>query len=290
MRTRLVIALASVSAAMLTAPPASASGHLLTGIAYVDQYTPPGPADRKEVSVDCPGTKVVVGSGFTIYNGNLRVVAESVEVTEHGVTVTAHEDETLSAPDWGLRARATCANRPPGHQILTVPSPTGGGPSIPGVAACPDGKVVTGAGFILPATGGELTLTRLIPSSKTVSALVHEDDTGLAPNWFFRVTAICSYPLQGLRVVTDDRDHDVDYQDEIVECPQPGFALNPSGYFDGGGGDVRFSNFNAVSLPGANFGSPTDFHLAAIGGSVDSDGARLPFEMTGMVTCADATL
>lgn len=289
-RARAVALITALAATLITVPagPAAATGHLLTGIEYRDHFESLSTSPRKTAVVECTGSKYVVGTGFTIVGGDHDIRIESVVPSAHSVEVIANQDEDGSSTSWGLTARATCANSPPGWEIVSDPSPTGVGPSNTAVTTCDSDRVVIGTGFDLPDTGGQLTLTDLNPLSRTVSAVAYEDDTGLSSSWRFSAYAICSYPLDGLQILSGDRETGSATQNELIVCPTPTYALGAAGKFDGGEGNVRFRHMNAASLPGENYSSPTDLNFGITTGEDDDNGSPLANNLIGTTICAKA--
>jgi hypothetical protein len=297
MRTRLKNLRAAVSVAVLAASgavlfatpagPATATGDKLTGIEHVEYST--GPFDTtapKEATVDCPPTKYVVGTGFTIGHGNGagNVRIERVIPSAHSVTVRANVDEDgPPTTSWNLTARAVCANRPPGWQIVEVVSSSSSNYKT-GVADCPEvngvQKVAIGAGFALPDTTGQLALTALRPTTDSVSATVYEDDTGYGSYWTVTTYAICSYELDGLGIVTRNIDYGVGSQIEQPWCSATKVAIGAGGYFDGGDGNVFLTSLNSYRLPQFNNASGS----TAVG-VVDDNGTSLGYNMTGVALC-----
>lgn len=297
MRTRLRNLRAAVSVAVLAAGgavlfatpagPAAAAGHKLTGIEYVEYST--GPFDTtapKDATVDCPPNTYVVGTGYTIGHGNGggNVRIEDVIPSAHSVTVRANVDEDgPNNTSWSLTARAVCANQPPGWQIVPVVSSSSSRYKT-GVAYCPEvngvEKVAIGAGFALPNTTGQLALTALRPAATSVSATVHEDDTGYGSNWTVTTYAICSYELDGLEIVTRNIDYGVGSQTEQPWCSATKVAIGAGGYFDGGDGNVFLTSLNSYLLPQYNNASG-----GTAVGVVDDNGTSLGYDLTGVALC-----
>ena len=194
--------------------------------------------------MDCPGTTVVVGTGFTITGGSGDVFIEDVIPGRDSVTVRAEEGDVPAAQNWSLTARAVCAVAPPGWEIESAPSTLGSDPSNIASVQCPDGRVAIGVGFDLDDTNGQLALTDLELSDAQVTVTMYEDDTGTGLNWAGTAYAVCSYELEGLRVIS--RNASPGSTSENTACrPATESTIGAIGHLDGGAGNVRLAGLKA---------------------------------------------
>jgi len=84
-------------------------------------------------TASCPFGKGVVGVGFDIVNSISRgeVHVTSIVPSSNQVTVTADEDDTGTASQWGIKEYAVCSTEPFGLEIVSSPLPATGGFDAP---------------------------------------------------------------------------------------------------------------------------------------------------------------
>ena len=266
----------ATAAGMACPDTAQATGYRLTGIEYVSYTYPSTDRDRKTATVDCPGTTVVVGTGFNITGGSGDVFIEDVIPGRDSVTVTAEEGDVPAAQNWSLTARAVCADAPPGWGIESAPSTLGSDPSNIAQVRCPDDKVAIGAGFDLDDTTGQLALTDLELSADLVTVTMYEDDTGTTLNWAGTAYAVCSYELEGLHLTS--RNVSPGLTSENSAChPATENSIGAIGHIDGGAGNVRLAGLKASNY--------LDTGLAFTTAQLDQNGTSLAYDLTGEIIC-----
>ncbi|XTZ18481.1 hypothetical protein ACQSSU_14490 [Micromonospora echinospora] len=150
----------------------------------------------------CPTGKVLTGTGFEL-NGitgegtvdDFRPNGSAVSAPT-AVTVGAYESDTFFG-NWSATAYAICANPVPGLLRVTAVSALNSNDFRSVTAACPNGRVLTGAGFEIIGALGEAVVDDLTPNGgpATAPTLVtsgaYEEDP-LASNWDLRSYAICA--------------------------------------------------------------------------------------------------
>jgi len=265
---------------MVVPDTAHATAHRITGVQYSSNTYPSSGTngeDRKEATVDCPGTTSVVGTGFTITGGSRNVFIEDVIPTRDSVTVRAEEGDAASTQNWSLTARAVCAVEPPGWMIASAPSTFGSGPSNVASAQCPDDRVAIGAGFDLSDTNGQLALTDLELSDDQVTVTMYEDDTGTNLNWAGTAYAVCAHEIEGLYVA--DRDASPGATSENTACrPATENAIGAIGHLNDGAGNVRLQGLKASNYLDTGLGFTT--------AELDQNGISLPHNLVGELICA----
>jgi hypothetical protein len=126
---------------------------------------------HEQESVNCPGQKVILGTGARINGGGGQVHLTELGMGEFssGVnvsSVTAEEDNTGFGGQWSLEAFAVCASVP--HQNHTIvsgfaPEPGSADRKVAPVT-CPAGMTVTGGGAtVLDPNSGRVVLERILP-------------------------------------------------------------------------------------------------------------------------------
>jgi hypothetical protein len=282
-RAAYAVALTAATMTIVPAGQAAATGHQLTGIVHTSETWPTDPTPRKTVAKDCPASTYLVGAGFSSgdFGGNVRI--EDVIPTAQGLTVTAEVDEDgPQNTSWALTAHLVCANQPPGHEIVERTSVATSGYKT-GVSPCDDDKEALGAGFRLPDTNGQLSVTGVHLASDLTSTTVYEDDTGYGSSWSIVTYAICAYPIDGWELTPEaDSDSGTQGQYEPSWCPEGKVALSAAGHFDGGDGNVFLSRLSAFLLPQFDDASGTSTH-----GNDDDNGTSLGHNMYGVALCVN---
>ncbi len=266
----------ATAAVMVVPDAAQATPFRLTGVEYRSYTYPSSGQDRKEAVVDCPGTTVVVGTGFTITGGSSNVFIEDVIPSRDSVTVRAEEGDAASTQNWSLTARAVCADMPPGWMIESEPSTLGPGPSNVASVQCPDDRVAIGVGFDLSDTNGQLALTDLELSNDQVTVTMYEDDTGTSLNWAGTAYAVCAYELDGLYVTS--RNASPGITSENTACrPATENSIGAIGHLNNGAGNVRLTGLKASNYLNTGLGFTN--------AQLDQNGTSLPYDLVGQLIC-----
>jgi hypothetical protein len=186
------------------------------GLERVLVATPFDSLSPKVVSANCPAGKRVVGTGGIVSQegsgpgGPVPVPGQRVGFIDHisptttltpltRVRVNAYEPPPNgTTSNWSLTAIAICAYPPPGLQPVSVKTAADSAGAKTGVAICPIGKTVIGAGGgRVSGALGQIAVQAIAPSTGggrgnvTVAALEHE---ATADQWAAEVFAICAFP------------------------------------------------------------------------------------------------
>ena len=158
--------------------------------------TGPSNSNNKHMTAACPAGKRLVGAGGEIVGEESLVVMNDLipnpELTK--VVVRGVENQNGTADDWLVRAYAICANPLAGLELVTGASANNSEPAKSGLASCPAGKRVLGAGAEIIGGLGQVVLDDMIPSAGLTSVTVtgREDQDGTAEDWRARAYAICA--------------------------------------------------------------------------------------------------
>ncbi|MFV2113557.1 hypothetical protein ACFHW0_14615 [Micromonospora sp. LOL_025] len=158
--------------------------------------------DFRSVTAACPVGKVLTGTGYEL-NG---IMGEGVvddfrpnggpAAAPTSVFVGAYEADAF-AGNWSATAYAICANPLAGLVRTSAVSPSDSNDFHSVAAACPIGKVLTGAGYELNGIMGEGVVDDFRPNGgpaaapATVTSGAYEEDT-FTGNWTNTAYAICA--------------------------------------------------------------------------------------------------
>jgi hypothetical protein len=250
--------------------PAGPLGYTLSGIERVEATYTANTVSIKGVSVDCPPGKRVISTGFSVGGLDARENVRVHSVVPHTdwVHVSASEDEDGAAHAWSLTARAVCAVAPPGLVVISSSSPSNSNSYNAWTATCPSGTVAIGAGFALPDTDGQLSLTDLRMDDRTVSVTAYEDDTRLSSSWTVTPYAVCSLELSGRELRTNNTGASLTFANQtdsdwgISTCSTGKTAIAAAAYIDGAGSSVSIHSLQtAWYQPPPSHGGPRfEFH------------------------------
>jgi hypothetical protein len=142
---------------------------------------------------------LVIGAGGNVTGaGGGQIVIDDLTPDEGltSVTLTAFEDESGTAANWGLRAWAICAVAPSGLERVAASSPSDSTTEKFVPANCPLGKQVIGAGGDITAgvAEGEIVIDDLVPSPGLTNVIVRgiEDESLTTEPWSVTAYAICA--------------------------------------------------------------------------------------------------
>lgn len=113
------------------------------------------------------------------------------------------------------------------------------------VALCPAGKRVTGGGARLTIVTGQVSITRLAPTTTGdgYEAQAFEDRDGFTGTWGLVVTAVCADPLAGYQIVTATSVPSSDTTESVIAtCPAGTQVIGLGGAVAPGNGFVLLSN------------------------------------------------
>ncbi|MGC4786796.1 hypothetical protein ACLQ22_02960 [Micromonospora sp. DT178] len=174
----------------------------LAGLVRVLATTASDSNDFRGVTAACPVGKVLTGTGYEL-NG---VMGEGVvddfrpnggpAAAPTSVFVGAYEADAF-AGNWSATAYAICANPLAGLARTSAVSPSDSNDFHSVAAACPIGKVLTGAGYELNGIMGEGVVDDFRPNGgpaaapATVTSGAYEEDT-FTGNWTNTAYAICA--------------------------------------------------------------------------------------------------
>jgi hypothetical protein len=194
----------------------------------------------KDIEVECPSGKVVLGTGF--WGGWEDVIVDKLIPTETTVTAAAQEDENGYTSNWSIDVRAVCADDNfVAYKIVSERSPQEDGTTNPkhATATCPGGMNVLGVGWEVYNGNGEVTVTKAQPSSTSVTVTAHEDDTGTNRIWSVTAYAVCGSPIPGYEIVSSYTSYNSDYvKGRTTACPLGKVNIGAGFRFVGGGGNL----------------------------------------------------
>ncbi|WP_327030608.1 hypothetical protein OG989_12665 [Micromonospora sp. NBC_01740] len=174
----------------------------VAGLVRVLATTASDSNDFRSVTAACPAGKVLIGTGYEL-NG---VMGEGVvddfrpnggpAAAPTSVFVGAYEADAF-AGNWSATAYAICANPLAGLARIAAVSPSDSNDFHSVAAACPIGKVLTGAGYALDGIMGEGVVDDFRPNGgpaaapATVTSGAYEEDV-FTGNWTNTAYAICA--------------------------------------------------------------------------------------------------
>lgn len=172
----------------------------LPGLQRVSATYNSASADSIDGTTICPGTKIAVGGGFEIVDGDDDVMPTALDFDYNSVRVVANEDETGTGALWSLEVHAFCAdNTLAGHQLISAASSGNVNPKqvAPG---CPAGQGILAVGGIAAnfSINGDISVSKLNPYiyNGTHSSFVRAEETlgtTFTTNaWLLRGEAICA--------------------------------------------------------------------------------------------------
>ncbi|TDC78612.1 hypothetical protein E1193_20395 [Micromonospora sp. KC606] len=196
---------ATVTGVVVVPSPASAA---VPGLVRISAISASNSNDFRSVTATCPAGKVLTGTGYEINGAAGEVVVDdfrpngSTVTAPTAVTVGAYEADPF-AGNWSVTAYAVCANPLPGLVRISAVGSNDSNDFHSTTAACPVGKVMTGAGFEMNGVTGEAVVDDFRPNGSTVTAPTavtvgaYEADP-FAGNWSLNAYAICANPIPGL--------------------------------------------------------------------------------------------
>ncbi|MEW2376117.1 hypothetical protein AB0883_08440 [Micromonospora sp. NPDC047812] len=174
----------------------------VAGLVRVAASSASDSTDFRSVAAACPVGKVLTGTGYEL-NG---VMGEGVvddfrpnggpATAPTSVFVGAYEADAF-AGNWSATAYAICANPLAGLVRTSAVSPSDSNDFHSVAAACPVGKVLTGAGYELNGIMGEGVVDDFRPNGgpaaapATVNSGAYEEDT-FTGNWTNTAYAVCA--------------------------------------------------------------------------------------------------
>ncbi|GLY21803.1 hypothetical protein [Micromonospora sp. NBRC 101691] len=288
--TRGLVLVLGVAAAIVVAPagPASAA---VPGLVRISATSPGNSDDFRSVTATCPAGKALVGTGYEITGGVGEVVVDDFSpnggpaTAPTAVTVGAYEADPTTA-NWTVTAYAVCANPLAGLVRISAASSTDSNDFHSATAACPTGKVMTGAGFELTGVTGEGVVDDFRPNGSIASAPTavtvgaYEADTFVG-NWTATAYAICANPVPGLiRVTATSALDSADFRNVTATCPN-GALLTGAGFeVNGATGEAVVDDF---SPNGGAATAPT----SVISGAYEEDAFAGNWDLRSYAICAD---
>ncbi|MFY1598380.1 hypothetical protein [Micromonospora sp. WMMD737] len=159
-------------------------------------------ADFRSVTATCPVGKVLTGTGHELNGVTGEGVVDDFRpnggsaAAPTSVFVGAYEADAF-AGNWSATAYAICANPLAGLVRTSAVSPSDSNDFHSTAAACPVGKVLTGAGYELNGVTGEAVVDDFRPNGgpaaapATATVGAYEEDT-FTGNWTSTAYAICA--------------------------------------------------------------------------------------------------
>ncbi|MBB4767401.1 hypothetical protein ACFQFC_24590 [Amorphoplanes digitatis] len=281
----------AATALVVASAPASAA---VTGFRVVTTSSVADSADFKTApDAACPSGKRLIGTGYstTTTAGNEIVVDEviplgSPDAAPTSARVGAVEADATTGQDWSVSASAICSDPLPGLQRVVANSAFDSDASKVAYAECPAGKQLTGTGYSVNGSAGEIVIRSVRPevgpSWAPIGVSVHawESDTVLA-SWSVQAFAVCANPLPGLeRVVAQGLSTgSAQVKSTVAVCPA-GKILTGTGYethtshpFDG---ELTIDRVRPAST-----GTSVDVH------AVEEDPIIRNWRLDAIAICAD---
>jgi hypothetical protein len=264
---------------LAVAGPAAASTKL-SGVTVVSDTTAQDTDPRKAIYVECPGTLVVVGTGWTVSGGGRDILIEDLIPTSTTVLAVARVDETGFPGAWSLTVHATCAVEPAGYEIKQDSSAYGSNPNFhTAIALCTDTKETLGVGFAQSDSSGQTVLTDIKPEATRVLATAYEDDTLTNISWSVDAYAICSYPVDGQHYVPDSNQTSWPVTVEMTSCGNGYVPIGVGGYTDSDG-NVAIDGLKTFKYQGQDYTSAR--------AREDEDGLAGGWDFTAVAICVGA--
>jgi hypothetical protein len=160
-----------------------------------------------------------------------------------------------------------------GWEAIRGQSLSNSAPVKAAVASCTNGKVLVGTGGRVDGAYGEAHVEAIRPSTTSVEVVAYEDENGFAGNWSVSAFAICTYPLDGLEIVTATSSAGTS---ATATCTGNRRVLGTGVEILGGGGEVIISKV-----------APLDDRVIA-SGNPDDTGTTNIWLVKAYAICADA--
>ncbi|BCL15911.1 hypothetical protein [Micromonospora sagamiensis] len=271
--------------------PASPASAAVPGLVRISATSASNSSDFRSVTATCPVGKVLVGTGYEITGATGEVVVD--DFTPNGGTLTAPTAVTVGAYEadafagnWTVTAYAICANPLAGLVRVSALSPTDSNDFHSVTAACPTGKVLTGAGFELTGVTGEGVVDDFRPNGGTVNAPTavtvgaYEADS-FVDNWTAAAYAICANPVAGLsRITVLSAIDSGDFRSVVAACPT-GKVLT------GGGFEVNGATGEAVVDDFTPNGGVATAPVLVVSGAYEEDPFAGNWDIRSFAICAD---
>jgi hypothetical protein len=165
-------------------------GRLSTTVHTYSRSSPYDIDPSKSVSVSCPGSEVVLGTGYSLLHAGGNALVYELTPTSSSVTVSAWAVDLGSAGGWSVAAYAICAEDPGGRSQSSSET-LSTSESKNGSASCPEDKEALGAGFELNGFRGRLNYDDLIPTN-VGTVLTHANELVATTNtWSVKTHVIC---------------------------------------------------------------------------------------------------
>jgi hypothetical protein len=151
---------------------------------------------------ECPPNTVLLGiSGVANDSGANSVRLVNLEPASDTIFRVDAAAASGFNGAWSMTARARCATRPAGYEIVPGNSATSSSTFKEAIARCPGAKRAIGSGAFLNAPGGlrevALQLVRTSGPLDIVRATAREDANGYSNTWSVTAFAICINPVPG---------------------------------------------------------------------------------------------
>lgn len=163
------------------------------GLQYWWTVTGSSSEPSRDVAVQCPEGRRVLGTGAVISGGGQQVGLRRIRPTATLSTVIggAHEDATGYGGSWSLAAWAVCAYPPRGLELVSASTDAEGFAANSALAECPAPKRVHGVGGMVTGSG-HLPLRGVFPDGPD-TAFVQGAVSGYDGPWGVHAWAICAY-------------------------------------------------------------------------------------------------
>ncbi len=202
-----------------------------TGVSYETAQSSSSREDRKQVVVQCPVGKQIIGGGARIVGDQkervvLTALRPEIDATgRHSYTAAATEVSTGTSSNWFLAAYAVCADPVPGHEIKFAATSFSSSSVKSTAAVCPAGKRVLGSGASIFADDDTaqvgLTVARSSGPGDISRAQAHEHPSGYFGRWQLVAYAICAARPDGYEVIfasSSERESE-SVKEAVAVCP-----------------------------------------------------------------------
>lgn len=179
---------------------------ILPGYQVVEVTVPSWSTSTATAVANCPGTKVLIGTGAQIMpdssgNGPGEIMLTGIEPSDHSVSVTAQEDSTGTTALWSVKAYAFCADASlPGYEIVPAYTSANDTRLKFKTANCAPGKGILGVGGVITnqSAAGDISLSMakpvIYPALNSWAQITADGrlDTYVPGDWFLAAYAICA--------------------------------------------------------------------------------------------------
>jgi hypothetical protein len=222
-------------------------------------------ADFKTVAATCPVNKQLIGTGYSTVTGVGNEIAIDAVIplasptVPTGTQVEAAESDATTDSSWSVTARAICAAPLPGLQRVLANSASNSDHVKSATAQCPTGKQLTGTGYSIIGSAGEIVIDRVQPNNlpsgtPTAVTVVAVEADAVAASWSVQAFAVCANPVPGLVQVSAQTSFSSGGDRTVTAACPAGKVLTGAGYLtvatSGVGGELLIDAVRPTSSGG----------------------------------------